>query len=273
MIEIHPDGVSVYHKETHTAQFVNYNSYTKFNHKVAWIRSLITRAKRLCSANKLNEEIRNIRKFASYNGFPKWVVNKTIKTANQRNHREVEDTEEQPKSLILSLPYIGKQSEQIVQRSKKKLSRFLKEKVIIKTFFKSTKLNFFSSNKDKISLMSKSFVIYEYSCPGCAEKYIGKTESTLNNRTKEHAWSQKDSAIYQHFEKCDGWNHIKGLLSIDEVETDQRDLQTTTVRNNIKVIKQADNWLTLAFKESLAIKDRKPSLNDGVKGAKDLCLF
>ena len=70
-LEIHPDGVSIYRKDTHTAQFVNYNSYTKFNHKVAWMRSLVTRAKQLCSPNKLKEEMKNIRKFASYNGFPR----------------------------------------------------------------------------------------------------------------------------------------------------------------------------------------------------------
>ena len=34
-LEIHPDGLSVYRKDTHTAQFVNNNSFTKFNHKVA----------------------------------------------------------------------------------------------------------------------------------------------------------------------------------------------------------------------------------------------
>ena len=46
-LEIHPDGLSIYRKDAHTAQFVNYNSFTKFNHKTAWIRSLVTRAKRL----------------------------------------------------------------------------------------------------------------------------------------------------------------------------------------------------------------------------------
>ena len=129
------------------------------------------------------------------------------------------------------------------------------------------------SNKDRIPLMSNSSVIYRYSCSGCAEKYIGKTESTLHNRTKEHAWCQKDSAVYQHFDHCDGWNHIKGLLSMDDVTPDRRELQISTVRENTKVIRRADNWQTLAFKESLAIKDRRPSLNNGIKAAKDLCLF
>ena len=71
-----------------------------------------------------------------------------------------------------------------------------------------------------------------------------------------------------------------GLFNIDEEEIttkeqeiNTRQLQITTVRENTKVIRRADHWQTLAFKESLAIKDRKPSLNNGVKAAKDLCLF
>lgn len=279
-LEIHPDGVSIYRKDTHTAQFVNYNSYTKFNHKVAWMRSLVTRAKRLCSPSKLKEEIKKIHKFAGYNGFPKWIVNTTMKRVNQQKQQNDNDQEEDCIKLSLSLPYIGNESEQVVKRCKKKLARLLKEKVRINVFFKSTKLCFFTSNKDKVPLMSNSFVIYEYTCPGCGEKYIGKTESTLYNRTQEHAWSQKDSAVYKHFGNCDGWRHIKGLFNIDEEEIttkeqeiNTRQLQITTVRENTKVIRRADHWQTLAFKESLAIKDRKPSLNNGVKAAKDLCLF
>ena len=123
--------------------------------------------------------------------------------------------------------------------------------------------------------LQQLFFIYEYSCPGCNEKYIGKTEFTLHNRTREHAWNQKDSAIFQHFQRCDRWHHIKGLHGINEDEgaTNTRELQINAVRNNIKVIRRSDNWLTLAFKESLAIKDRKPTLNHGVKASKDLCLF
>ena len=41
-LEIHREGISIFRKETHTAQYVNYDSYTKYNHKIAWIRSLVT---------------------------------------------------------------------------------------------------------------------------------------------------------------------------------------------------------------------------------------
>ena len=270
-LEIHPDGLSIYRKDTHTAQFVHFNSYTKFNHKIAWIKSLVTRARKLCSPERLGEEIKNIKRFASYNGFSSWIVKSTIQKCNRS---KTEDENDITPSIYISFPYIGKESEQIVRRSKKKLFRILKEKVKINVLFKSTKVSFFTSNKDKIPLLSNSMVVYQYSCPGCSEKYIGKTESTLFNRTKQHAWIQKDSAIYRHFNKCEGFLHIKGLLQCNsDIKVDDKDLQINMVQSNTKIISRAENWQTLAFKESLKIKEKNPSLNHGIKAAKDLCLF
>ena len=269
-LEIHPDGLSIYRKDTHTAQFVNYNSFTKFNHKIAWIRSLVTRAKRLCSPDRLNNELKNIKRFASYNGFPRWVVNSTLKRCNQpRTERD----DEEGQSLHLSLPYLGKESEQIVQRTKKKLYRTFKEKVRIHVFFQSARISFFTSNKDRIPILSNSCVIYEYECPGCADKYIGKTETTLFNRTGQHGWTQKDSAVFKHFQSCEGWSHIRGILECDAEPVDERSLQIQVVRENTKIVGRSSDWRILAFKESLAIKERQPALNNGIKAAKELCLF
>ena len=78
-LEIHPDGISVYREDTHTGQFVNFKSFTNWNYKIAWIRSLITRAKVLCSPNKLKQELAKIKLFASYNGHPKRIVNSVFK--------------------------------------------------------------------------------------------------------------------------------------------------------------------------------------------------
>ena len=107
----------------------------------------------------------------------------------------------------------------------------------------------------------------------CSEKYLGNTESTLFNRTKPQAWTQKDSAVCKHFDKCDGWAHIKGILELDGELVDPMQLHTNIVRQNTKIIGRADDWRVLAFKESLKIKDKRPSLNHGVKATKDLCLF
>ena len=55
-------GLTIYRKNTHTGQYVYYDSCTPWNYKISWIRSLVTRAKRICSVNLLTEEINEIKK-------------------------------------------------------------------------------------------------------------------------------------------------------------------------------------------------------------------
>ena len=276
-LEIHPDGISIFRKETHTAQFVHFNSFTKWNHKIAWIRSLVTRAKRLCSQNKLKDEIKNIKRFASYNGFPRWIANKIVKQSLEPSTRSTEsqDQDTDTVNLYLFLPYFGKEAENIVQRTKKRLFKLLRKDkdVIFKIQFQTTKLSFFTSNKDRTPFLSSSYLVYQYSCPGCCQSYIGKTESTLFNRTLQHAWSDQKSAVYKHFRHCRAWNDIVGFLEIDGEEVDTRELQINTVRQNTKIITRSDNWLKLAFLEALAIKQYKSNLNTGIRSCKELALF
>ena len=274
-LEVHRDGLSIYRKDTHTAQFVHYDSYTKWNHKIAWIRSLVSRAKKLCSPNKVAAEIRTIKKFASYNGFPKWIVKNVIQQTLNRSKRSEPDHNQDEITLYMSLPYCGKEAEAIVQRSKRRLSKLFKKDKNVKfsIFFQSTKMSFFTSNKDRIPHLSNSCVIYHYSCPGCGAEYVGKAESTMFNRTKQHGWTQKDSAIRKHFDTCQGWKDITGFLQIFDSDVDKTQLQITTVRDNTKIIRRSNNWLTLAFQEALAIKELKPKLNNGLKSCKELSLF
>ena len=37
-------------------------------------------------------------------------------------------------------------------------------------------MSFFTNMKDKLNKLSKSNVVYPFSCPGCESSYIGKTE-------------------------------------------------------------------------------------------------
>ena len=274
-LDIQRDGISIYRKETHTAQFVHFDSYTKWGHKIAWIRSLVNRAKKLCSPSKLADEIRCIQKFASYNGFPKWTAKRIIKEA-MSSHRSAQDTEDVAvETLHISLPYNGKQAENIVLRCKKRLKKLFKRDKTVKfeVSFQSTKVAFFTSNKDRIPKLSNSSVIYQYTCPGCAKSYVGKTENTLFNRTKQHGWSQKDSAVCKHFDECSAWKEVVDLFQIDGDNVDKMQFQVNAVRDSTRIIASANNWLTLAFKESLSIKHLKPELNKGLKSCKELALF
>ena len=49
--------------------------------KVSSIRSLVTRAKRICSENYLDKEIQLIKNYATWNGYLKHIVNSIVKRA------------------------------------------------------------------------------------------------------------------------------------------------------------------------------------------------
>ena len=64
-LEMSPNGISIYRKDTNTGLYVNYTSFVPWTHRTAWIRSLVRRALKICSRNKLSEELKLIKKFAS----------------------------------------------------------------------------------------------------------------------------------------------------------------------------------------------------------------
>ena len=275
-LEIHRTGISIYRKETHTAQFTHFNSFTKWGHKIAWIRSLVNRASKLCHPSKLKQEIGNIKRFASYNGFPKWVVRGVVRRALQPIRPNQEEKPEQENVIFFSFPYIGDQGEAVIKKCTRRLAKLMKKEknVIFKVFLETTKLAFFTSNKDKTPFLSSSSVIYQYSCPGCGESYVGKTCNTLFNRTAQHGWTQKDSSVRKHFDSCSHWKELVSFLKIGGgVEVDTKELQIQAVRENTIVVGKAKHPLSLAFREALEIKKRNPELNKGLKSCKDLALF
>ena len=119
-------GLTIYRKNTHTGQYVHYDSFTPWNYKINWIRRLVTGAKRICSVNLLPEEINKIKKFSSWNDFPKSILtliikralNKSINDNNSDDHNDII-------KFYLNLPYFGRVGEMLV----KKCSRTLKKNI------------------------------------------------------------------------------------------------------------------------------------------------
>ena len=88
-LELSPDGTSIFREDTNTGLSVNFTSFVPWTYRILWIRSLVTRASRICAPNKLSSEISIIKKFASWNDFPKSVVNSIInKTLNTPPNNE-----------------------------------------------------------------------------------------------------------------------------------------------------------------------------------------
>ena len=200
---------SIYRKRTFTGQYTHFDSYLPWKHRIACIRSLLCGITNICSPSKLSQEMQFIKKIASSNVFPKHVISSLKKRfTNQKEQIKDKDnntteTNDTRPTLWLEMPYIGTEGQQLLRSLEKKLSRCLNtSKVQIKTKVSTTKLNFITNAKDKVPKQNKSSIVYEFTCPKCNSCYIGKTNRTLLERMKEHAYKDKESAIHKHLDSC-----------------------------------------------------------------------
>ena len=142
----------MYYKETNTGQYVHFSSFTPWRYKIAWINSLYHRAKKICSdPEQLNKQILKIRKFAAWNGFPKYVTNVIINRLNRNNNNRdaPPNQDENIPTLWLTLPYTGDKGVNLAKFCLRKIRRYLKPvKIVVR--YKDRKLSFYCSNKDKI---------------------------------------------------------------------------------------------------------------------------
>ena len=69
---------------TFTEQYTHFDSFVPWKHRIAWIRSLLSRIHKICSPTKLSQELQFLKKIASWNGYPKHVVSLLIKCFKQR---------------------------------------------------------------------------------------------------------------------------------------------------------------------------------------------
>ena len=161
--------------------------------------------------------------------------------------------------------YCGDKGVCLLKSCIKKLKRNMKREnnVYFKIIYDTVKISYFTNSKDKVPPLSQSFVVYEYNCPGCNSSYIGQTERTMYERSYEHAWKDKNSAINKHINCCSGFKHLIDLRNLDNelfsnAESSmikEHHIYSDLVRNNTKVIDKTNNWNILLFKDSLHIKN------------------
>ena len=146
------------------------------------------------------------------NGFPKHIGNKIINKTLQRQPKANNESanNENLKTIYFNLPYIGVKGEQLTKTCIRKLKKCFRKDIVVhfKVFYETTKITYFTNNKDPTPLLHQSNVVYEFKCPGCNANYVGKTERTLWERTHEHGWTNKDKPVYQHLTNCSEFQHI-----------------------------------------------------------------
>ena len=108
-IEICPNGLGIYHKHTQTGQYVHITSYILWRSKTSLIRSLVIRAKKICSANYFNHEIQLIKRYATWNGYPGNVLSGIRKHAlrNNDNNDTFNDNDIDAVRIYIKIKYSG----------------------------------------------------------------------------------------------------------------------------------------------------------------------
>ena len=220
-IEICPNGLGIYHKHTQTGQYVSFDSFTLWKWKISWISSLVTRAKRICSENYLDQEIQLIKNYAAWNGYPKHIVNSIVKRAlrDKESNNIKEETTTDTVNFFMDLKFSGNTGKRIVKNCIKKLYKCFKEEVTVNFVlrYEATKLSYFTNTTEKTPVLSQSLVIYIFVCPKSC--YVGKIDRTSHGGTKEHAYAKsgknEQSRVYEYFSLSTHGRHIADLFKID----------------------------------------------------------
>ena len=208
-INISPNGIGIYRKDTFSGQYTNFDSFVPWRHKLSWIRALVDRIHSIRSPNMVKLELKTLKRSPHGMAFRHVFLMRLFAASHPTPLTRIT---QQPTTLKIkmspslsgfSIPYIGEKTSQLLRSFKRKLRRHLKNpNTQIRIREKTTKLCFYTNNKDKVPLLNKSHTVYKFSCPGCQSSYIGKTDRTLLTRTREHAVTDKESAIYKHLRTC-----------------------------------------------------------------------
>ena len=144
------------------------------------------------------------------------------------------------------MPFLGSQSEVLARRVKSFVSKFYGF-VNLRVIFNNTcGVKSFFPYKDRFSRSQRSKVVYRANCWACDSFYVGKTKRRLHDRKTEH------------FKVLTQDCHASALAD-----------HVTSTDHNIKwdlfyILATGKSDLQCKIKETLLIRELKPSLNENV---------
>ena len=183
---------TVYRKKTHTNRYLNYKSHHPLIHKVGVARTLLDRKNNIVMEEEDRKtEDKTIYEALSWNGYPKWVVDRAKKeqlekeTKQQKKANKIESEQPKHKNMV-TIPYIQNVSERLAKVFRKYgVSTAMKPSNTIRQILVHP--------KDKLSKEQTAGVVYKIPCKNCKEAYIGETGRQFQARQKEHKENVKEN--------------------------------------------------------------------------------
>ncbi len=238
----------VYRKKTWSGQYTHFASFVPLNFKRNLVRCLTQRAKRICSSDSIDEELKTVEGVFRENGYPSRFVAKNM---IERPPKPPVLTAER-KRIFLRVPFQGDGPSELLRRRLSQAVETTFPAANAHVLFSTTPI-LYGGIKDKLPAQTTSMCIYSFTCT-CGAGYIGRTSRRLSKRVREHipAWLGK--------------GQIKGINSsilAHLVDSDHRVDASEAFRVIYKVPSSYSKSLgqrLLATAEAAAIRLRRPIL-------------
>ena len=244
---------SVYIKPTDRGMYSNFFfSHTLESYKISLIKTLVNRALKVSSSwISFDSEIQRLRRLFVDNGYPLFLIDKTINNMLNKVHTvaTTESETNQNINLFVQLFHVSSfksdenKLKSIIQHHVKPLDQ--NAKVSVKAYFRPYKLSSVFSTRPPKCNNNKSYVVYQFSCTEdrCNATYVGYTTNPLLTRCKQHRYSS--SSIYSHY-------FINHSMSPPPA---------ITLIENFKIIYESPELINLKIAEAITIKTTKPIIN------------
>ena len=247
----------VYRKPTFNNNYLNFQSFCSKRRKIGLIKTLYSRAQKICSPEYLSDEINNIKSILKLNGYPEMLVNRVIKSQST-NSNIVKPYGPDKCPILLKLPYIGVESK-LIEKKIVDITSKTYHAVNPRVLFMSKPI-LQRSGKDLMTPQEKSLVVYKFKCC-CDSSYIGQTSRHLITRIKEHV--PKCITSYIKDEKDEKSIAVENAIkksAIAEHLVNNPSCGKKFAVSNFSVMRQCSNTLELIRLEAILIHLDKPNL-------------
>ena len=114
--------------------------------------------------------------------------------------------------IFCRIPYAVVQGEILITNLVRKLKRHLDRPFKLRNIYQTKK--YYCNRRDKVPEYLKSHLVYEFCCPACNNRYVGKTGRNLGTRVQEHSGSDKKSLFYNYLLECEHFDLVVNLQSL-----------------------------------------------------------
>jgi len=251
-------STSIYRKPTFSGLYTNYFSFISDRYKKGLILSLIFRVFTFAiDWKRFDSEVVFLKDIFRKNSYPLHFIDKCIKVFLEKAINPIVLRSDQRHEMIISLPFMGKYSNEVKKRISGFASKFLIDTKITIIWNSPRKLRSLFTFKDKLPMRLSSKILYRYTCNGCNSIYLGKTKRHFLVRAYEHlGLSLRTGKKFTYNPK-----NINNSSILDHLNQAEKCNGNHNNLDNFEIIGRARNDFFLCIKESLLIRKFKPSLN------------